>query len=559
MAYSAKLHTKGIHPPATLNQEIEHQLLSTERHQHIVPHDFDGSYRFDSRLRMLFDKNDKIELYSIYRNLVAFYSKNLFDLRSLLGVKKLSDFRITDLSSTAAIIIYRQRKDPTLYQRIAILDGVVTLIRKDVYNHDELIEQWSTICSKVSDDNPLKQQLNRVFELGYVTRYYEIVNPENIYVKATMMNLEPTPGNFEMISESKISDYGQIIEQLRNGITTSDIILHNLRFKDNILIIEGEQPENINRTSHRHSFVTKDYNVSRYGWSKVHLSDAIKRFSHPSSGWSKNEIYIPTYRISQLVEKSLTSTDIKRLRLIRQRMIQLYTDLRQIDDYDYENISDMLNNFDEITQHLPKLTITRDDLIFYQDNKWKLNPLVGFQLRAYMSRFYYETIYRHFYQTVQFINWPLVCSRNLISEDIIRNIAWYDYNIDESLSMKSLCIILSATKSPLSIKIKTELLDNVEPIKMQPGSLLVDRERRSQNLFEPQQRAEFIEIAYQKIYNICSTIEDQNMEDVVQLIIELGIIDDKDLSCKLINKTKQQICLVIINYLNLYRQSKQLI
>ena len=554
----AILHTKGIHPPAALNQEIE-QLLPTKRYDsgEFIPnyYSFGGAdpYALECTLKKLETKDEKDQFYSLYKNLHSFYSQY-----SGIQTREPHSLNLSFkyIAYKAAKIIYQQRKDPTVYQRIAILDEIIEVVLEgekiktlEVWNR-----KWSQISPTIDDSNPLKQHLNKILNLGYIPRYYEIVNPENVYVKASMSTLDLTPSNFEMVSSAKISDYITIIRQLRKEPNRSRLLCFSERGP---LIIEGEQVKNINfRSYYWQSDNIACYGLPKYGWSNKKLFEAIKRFNQSTIESSKKKFLIPTYLMHPSLEKF--SIEIKKIRSIQSSLHFIYQNavIEEIET-EYINFDHVVEYLDQIMIQYPELNLSSDDLHFYMRNIWKFSTLNGFQKNPYYIRSHYETIYRHLYRTTHFINWFAVYCKELVDEQSIRDIAWYDYGINEDLSTKSIIAIMSAPKSYLSIEIKSELLGNVEPIKMQPGSLLVSIQRQSENCFEPVQQCQYIEPIYQSMYNLCLNLEVTTENDLLQLRRYLALSNLLRVDLSVVNKDK--LAIIIIKYLDRCRQAKCLI
>jgi hypothetical protein len=73
----------------------------------------------------------------------------------------------------------------------------------------------------------------------------------------------------------------------------------------------------------------------------------------------------------------------------------------------------------------------------------------GLVNHPYMSHCYYEALYRRIYQTVDYIDWPLLCQLNAVSLEGIRSIAVADFNANpaqvENASVTDICQYVQQT------------------------------------------------------------------------------------------------------------------
>lgn len=379
--------------------------------------------------------------------------------------------------------------------------------------------------------------------------------------------------SFEQASISKLTDYSELIDKLKvskNGAERRLAIRYPPTGGKMNFTLEGEDPSAIN-----YNTLSGELGSTRYGWSRRRLLEAIHKFSLPGDILEKGlsepgNYYIPYYMIDLLGEAPPQSV-VRRLLHIHEFMKDFTSYVAErtgngqfsyryaIDEY-YEEFYRYLAEEDPKD---PLLEITKDDLYFYADNIWKLKCMSGVQgypgNRDFNGKLYYEMLYRHLFLTSHQFNWSIICQRQLVPENIIRNIALYDYRLTENLSLKSVCSVLS-TRRPTRLpkEVEEEISTIAEPLKMQPGSLLVQRERLGpQERFAMREEPEYLEPAYREVYTRCSNLDQYSKYQLLELARDLGV--DRILNVDLHQKSPEEICQILTRVVGQIRQSKYLL
>ncbi len=566
-------HANAIHPPATFNQTISRDILFELITNPLV---YDAtaasmtmSYFIDS-ITSHFKKLSVAganRLHTLMHYLYKYYKQFLLLHEAEVGLYNIDKKAMLKVrTDRIALQIFNQENAPTKYQTISILDGFLCVALINKQSIHQLLPRL-----------PVKIQnyFQEVLSAGYVVSYYEIINPENIYVKAMRGQLQLTPQTFEQAATYKLEDYEQTIRDLLKSPsqrerkpTIRDPLNNKKAFK-----IEGESETEINRT-----FPSSNPNrigETRYGWSKKKLLDAIHTF-HQDDGpvaFMKNALveepgnirryYIPYYRMD-LNGVIPTPKIIRHLTLINRFVTDFSLGLEE-PVFSYEFIREEFDDhMAEISRSDPTsifLNITKEDIRFYADNAWKIMPLPGIQRNPYRKgienvKIYYEYLYRHLNLTTTYYKWQDICQRTSPPESLIRNLAIYDHGIRENLPLRSLCTILRTRPiTQLQTNVRTEISENAEALIRQPGSVLVESERQTE--FGKTPGAEYMEPAYRQVYNLCAQLEKYSKYDLLQLAHEMGIA--RLINIDLREKTKEEICAILTNYVRQYRQAKQLL
>lgn len=607
---AAKRHANAIHPPARFNQQITQDILSElitvpltfDAKLYSTPHRSNSMFNA-SKLRdelYFLSANEANRLHTLSSYLFDYYKRYLTKLIipthvGIIGIGEEGIYTLRHIVDRLAFQIFTQEKQPTQYQSTSILDGFISVAMLNQQALEQLIPKLPP---------NIQTYFSQLFQEGYIANYYEIINPENIYVRAMRGELPLTPANFEQAATSKLEDYSETIQRLllaRKQRERKRIIRNPVYYKEPFEI-KGESSNEVNwlflgrRT--RYSDETT-LGETRYGWSRNKLLEALHKFSQPEGpieflynalvfnpmesyrNYREQQIrryYIPYYMMDLYGEKP-TQNVINRILFLKSYIDGFWNFIDQLGvDLDLWKISytGLFNYHQERLEEIartdpqsPFLNITLSDLHFYTENAWKLMPLPGLQGSPYRKginnkKMYYEYLYRHLNLTTTYFNWKVICQRNLLDEGLMRNLAIYDHQIREVLPLKSVCTILGVRRpTELESQVRSEISEIADPLKMQPGSLLVQRERLGPRFTGTAERgfaeslgAENLEPAYRGIYQRCSNLDQYSTDDLLELAHDLGLY--KFMQTDLKNKSKEEICGILTRYINQYRSAKQL-
>lgn len=177
----------------------------------------------------------------------------------------------------------------------------------------------------------------------------------------------------------------------------------------------------------------------------------------------------------------------------------------------------------------------------------------------YMNKFYYETIYRTIFNTINNFDIVLSCEKKLVSFPKLLEAAnnKFGFNLSQikNLNYDQVCDLLSK-ESKKRKEIKDELkigVPEVEPmIKYQPGSQIVSQLTQGTQsmlapILEPQKN---INPVYGQIYNICLD-PNSTKDEIINEALKMGLFEIIKTG-----KTKKIICRTLINYIETTQTNK---
>lgn len=581
----AKFHTNAIHPPADLNRSIEESLL------HIIDkylpsrefianiHAMGHIYRYLDQLKELNAQNEYLRIFNACYH---FYDRILSQIDQIkqgdlensginnwqVGLTHKSDIATYSYHlSKIAFRIYQQRLYKPKYEKLVLLDYIVQYITKEF--RPKSLGEWQALWTNISPrfDILLQNAFQRATNLGYIPSYFQIINPDNIYVKASRGQVALNRESFETLASFKIPEYAEFIDRIKvsNSVPGTRKIMDNMSYRGGSeLKIEGELPINLNENMSQLPDGTIKYTRPSYGWSREKLQQALKKYAAPIGDWlPKHEGQIAIYRMNPNLEQQVSLSLVRRLLTIRRQLRIIGKNVTR--KLSYKRLS---RNFIMIVGDLSRrgvdITITPEDLDFYLQNKGLITTLPGLGKIASYPREYYEIVYRHMFRTVELLDWSKICQYNLVAEPNIRLISWYDFDVRDSgsLSFKSICAMMSRPRRmPPESLIEVEQI--AEPLKLQEGSQLLKHylsERpsglQSVESWQLPSSSEYLEPAYQQVYSVCSDLESRSQYEILQLAYDLGL---KELSqIDLSRLTKSQLCSLIKRYVDTLREQKLL-
>ena len=393
-------------------------------------------------------------------------------------------------------------------------------------------------------DPLIRDTFNKYFKLGYIPHYFEIVNPHNILIKAQSETL--TPAKFEHAALTNLNQYKEFLDRISTNLHFN--IKHLKRCS-----LAGEN---------------RRINLRKYGWSYEKLIAQIKRFSVEIPNlWAPKRTRLGIYR-GQIVQSEMLTIPqrIKLQNIINYIIPSAYnrlSDESKIIFQKWQNGEDIPKDstmklfFDYIgfETHV-RLSENADKKVFryYYLNELKARSLQGLGKSPTKPKEYYETLYRHLYHTVQFLDWNTICSKRLLSDEIIRTIAVVDFNLNiNAESAQDLCesMVYLSKQHLLEEQQKGEIGEVAPALIYQPGSILT---RPTEGPFaEPLQTTENLAQYFRDIYDICQNPHSYTFDDIKNLAHNLGI---KNLIKE--NMRVEDICDIIRRYVSRLQDIKRI-
>lgn len=372
--------------------------------------------------------------------------------------------------------------------------------------------------------------------------------------------------NYEFIYKPLIES----IQQLSTVRQKKYVINWHDKSKDPQFRLEGERPENLNRQlkySRSRRDMKSRLGQTRYGWSRNMLRQKLAKLNG-SSASSHRLTYLDM--LDQLRDRPTQPSiymwtrkeQIKRLKEIKEKIQKVFTELELDTPSSYYKIYEAyLESLNEMSSEVAiTVTLTKEEVKLVGEYYWITMQLPGIygytkmpdHYETYFDKCYYEMVYRHINRTSQYFNWPLICQRKLLNQSSLSNLVYYDLSIDpQNLSYQSLCNLLSLVgRQRLSKETQEELAEIIEPLKYQPGSKLVNYERRT--TFGTQSTPDSIitNLAKAELMKYCE--EDKyTLDDVYQIMEELGFPSIRGHSIREI-KNKAELCQILKQIAQVY-------
>lgn len=346
-----------------------------------------------------------------------------------------------------------------------------------------------------SDHYPLPEDVfNQVFDYmktayqskGFTWFYYGIVNTDNPFFKAKNGDIPLRPDTFEAFSTfvTNPARYTEIIK-----------VMERPPFR-------GGGAEEIRKVKS----VSKAFSVAA-GWKKEDLFAAIKG----SGLWKDLTPVLDEMKQPGRVLPNFPPAIYKPGRYPKTKGIS-YRDI----GIDRDGFLPGLPDGDLITQ--PHLTANG-------------HMTRGGGKRLYMKKSYYEALYRKIFSTLHFINWPLICQRNAMGLETLKEVAEKDYGIDPTSMVNASYRDICGELTRIS-KERFELTDNLAKtlaieakygsrgFVMRPGSVWVQPAYREAFAEEEKIISDYDQ--YMKIKEFCED-DSRTKEDLIRMTENIGI------------------------------------
>ena len=189
--------------------------------------------------------------------------------------------------------------------------------------------------------------------------------------------------------------------------------------------------------------------------------------------------------------------------------------------------------------------------------------LPGFKLNrnklkiSYMPLWYYASIYRKIFGTMEYIDWKAICQNKLQKYNLLKFIAVNDFGLDykyvRSLKYNQLCAVLteeSERRRRIRLGLGTEVGVVAPEVLYQPGTVFVPKP----SVFAPTETTEYVPPEWQELANVCANPDTVSKEYLAFIAGRMGV--RKSLPKDLTGMSNNQICKSLLNYVKLVQRGR---